>query len=145
MYVCYLASQKDMNVPLIVAGAIAILGAAIHGGAGEVFVVRRLSPGTLPPTRFGGPGMTRAMIHVTWHITTIAFLTVGLALLLSGTVLEGDSARSIGLLAAAAFTGFAAVAMGLGAANAQSPRSLLVHPGPLVLTAAAALAWLGAL
>ena len=29
------------------------------------------------------------MIHVTWHVTTIAFLTVGFALLLSGSVLRG--------------------------------------------------------
>jgi hypothetical protein len=71
-----------MNIPLFVAGSLAILGASIHGVGGEVFVVRKLSPGTLPSTRLGGPGMTKAMIHVTWHMTTIAFLTVGTALLL---------------------------------------------------------------
>ncbi len=32
------------------------------------------------------------MIHVTWHMTTIAFLTVGFALLLSGAVVDGDMA-----------------------------------------------------
>jgi hypothetical protein len=85
------------------------------------------------------------MIHVTWHMTTIAFLTVGSALLLSGTVLDGDTARGIGLLAAAASTGFAALAVGLGAAYARSPRLLVRHPAPFVLTATAALAWWGAL
>ena len=134
-----------MNVPLIVAGSLAILGAAIHGVGGEVLVVRKLSPGTLPSTRFGGPGMTKTMIQVTWHMTTIAFLTVGSALLLSGAVLDGDTARGISLLAAAASTGFAALAVGLGAAYARSPRSLFLHPGPVVLTATAALAWWGAL
>jgi hypothetical protein len=78
-------------------------------------------------------------------MTTIAFLTVGSALLLSGSVLHGDTARGIGLVAAGASTGFAAVGLGLGAAYARSPRSLLRHPGPAVLTATAALAWWGAL
>ena len=134
-----------MNVPLIVAGCLAILGAALHGVGGEVLVVRRLSPAMLPPSRFGGPRMTMAMIHTTWHMTTVAFLTVGCALLLSGAVLHGDAANAISLLAAGASTGFAALAVGLGAAHMQSPRSLFRHPAPIALTATAALAWLGAL
>jgi hypothetical protein len=137
--------MEPVNVPLIVAGTLAILGAAIHGVGGEVLVVRKLSPEMLPSTRFGGSGMTRNMIHVTWHLTTIAFLTVGFALLLSGTVLNGDTARGIAVVAASAATGFAALVVGLGAANARSPRSLFRHPGPAVLTATAVLAWWGAL
>jgi hypothetical protein len=133
------------NVPLIVAGCLAILGAAIHGVGGEVLVVRRLPPAMLPPSRFGGPRMTKAMIHTTWHMTTIAFLTVGSALLLSGSVLHGEAARGIAVLAAGAATGFAALAVGLGVAYTQAPRSLFRHPGPVVLTVTAALAWWGAL
>ena len=134
-----------MSAPLIVAGSLAVLGAAIHGVGGELFVVRKLSPATLPPSRFGGARTTKSMIHVTWHMTTIAFLTVGCALLLSGTVLDGDAARGIALVAAAAATGFAALTLGLGVAYARSPRMLLRHPAPAVLTATAALAWWGAL
>ncbi len=134
-----------MNVPLIVAGCLAILGAAVHGVGGEVLVVRKLSRETLPSSRFGGPGMTKAMIHATWHLTTIAFLSIGLALLLSGTLLDGDTARGIGVVAAATSTGFAAVVVGLGGAHLRSPRSLVRHPGPVVLSATAALAWWGAL
>jgi hypothetical protein len=134
-----------VNAPLIAAGSLAILGAAIHGVGGEVLVVRKLSPAMLPPSRFGGPRMTMAMIHTTWHMTTIAFLTAGSALLLSGSVLHGDAARGISLLAAGAATGFAALAVALGAAYTQSPRSLFRHPAPVVLTATAALAWWGAL
>jgi hypothetical protein len=130
-----------VNVPLIIAGSLAILGAVIHGVGGEVLVVRNLSPGMLPSSPFGGPRTTKTMIHVTWHMTTIAFLTVGCALLLSGAVLHGDTARGISLLAAGAATGFAAVAVGLGA----SPRSLFRHPGPAMLITTAALAWWGAL
>ena len=117
-----------VSAPLIVAGALAGLGAAIHGVGGELLVVRELSPGILPSTRFGGPRMTKNMIHVTWHMTTIAFLTVGCALLLSGSVLTGDTARGIGLVAAGASTGFAALAVGLGGAYRQFPRSLLRPP-----------------
>jgi hypothetical protein len=137
------------DVQLIVAGSLAILGAAIHGGAGEVLVVRKLSPEVLPSTRFGGPRTTKTMIHVTWHLTTFAFLTVGSALLLAGAVVHGDTARGMGLLAAAASTGFAALVVGFGAAYSQSRRSMLrslfSHPAPIVLTATAALAWWGAL
>jgi hypothetical protein len=37
-----------VNVPLIVSGSLAILGAALHGAGGEILVVRQLSPGMLP-------------------------------------------------------------------------------------------------
>lgn len=133
-----------MNTPLFVAGCLAIVGAAVHGLGGELLVVRKLTPEKLPSSRFGGPRATKAMIHVTWHIATIAFLTVGSALFLSGLVLHGDTAQAIGLIAAGASTGFAVVAVVLGGAT-RSPRSLLVHPGPAVLSANAALAWWGAL
>jgi hypothetical protein len=133
-----------VNVPLIIAGSLAILGAAAHGVGGEVLVVRRLSLDALPSSRLGGPRMTRTMIHVTWHTTTIAYLTVGSALLLSGAVLDGDAARALALVAASASTGFAALALGLGRAG-RSPRSLFRHPGPLALIATAALAWWGVL
>ena len=133
-----------MNVALIVAGSLAILGAGIHGVGGEVLVMRKLSPEMLPSSPFGGPSMTKAMIHVTWHLTTIAFLTLGSALLLSGTVLDGEPARGIGMVAAGTATSFAALAAVLGAAYTRSPRSLLRHPGPAVLTAIAVLAWWGA-
>ena len=134
-----------MNVPLIVAGCLAVGGAAIHGVAGELFVVRRLSPAMLPSSRFGGPRMTKTMIHVTWHMTTVAFLTVGAGLLLAGTVLDGGAARGIAMFVAGAATGFALLAVALGAVYMRSPRSLVRHPGPGVLTAVAALAWWGAL
>jgi hypothetical protein len=134
-----------VNVPLILAGSLAILGAGIHGVGGEVLVVRKLSIGMLPSSRFGGPRMTKSMIHITWHMTTIAFVTVGATLLLSGSVLHGDIAKGISLVAAGASTGFAVLAVGLGAAGTRSPRSLFRHPAPVALTSTAVLAWLGAL
>lgn len=134
-----------MNAPLIVAGCVSLLAAAIHGVGGEVWVVRRLSPGILPRSRFGGPRMTMAMIHASWHMTTVGFLTVGVALLLAGSTLDGDTARSLALVSAGAVTGFAAIALGLGGAHNRSARALLRHPAPIVLGTTAALAWWGAL
>lgn len=134
-----------MNAPLIVAGSLAIFGAAIHGVGGEVFVVRRLSLGVLPSSRFGGPRTTKTMIHVTWHMTTVAFLTVGCGLLVAGSALHGDTRRGVGLLAAGASTGFAALSVILGLTYFRSPQSLLRHPAPAMLSATAALAWWGAL
>lgn len=133
-----------MSLPLIVAGSLGVVGTAIHGIAGELLVLRRLSPQLLPPSRLGGPAMTRAMIHVSWHITTAAFLTVGIALLLAGAILHGDARRAVALTAASAMSAFAGVAVGLGVGHAPSPRSLLQHPGPPLLAATAALAWWGA-
>jgi hypothetical protein len=133
-----------VNAQLIVAGVLGIVAASIHGGAGEVFVVRKLSPETLAPSPFGGPRMTRAMIHVAWHMTTVAFFTLGLALLIAGSALDGSAVRGIGVVAAAGFTGFATVAVALGGARTQ-PSRFLHHPGPAVLAATAALAWWGAL
>lgn len=134
-----------MDVALIVAGSLAVLGAAVHGVGGELLVVRPLSVGALPASRFGGPRMTKAMIHVTWHIATVSFLVVGCALLLAGSVLDGAGAQGVAIVAAAAISGFAAVTVALGGGDTRSPRSLLRHPGPPLLTAAAVLAWVGAL
>ena len=134
-----------MNAPLIAAGSLAVIGAAIHGAGGELLVVRKLSREILPSTRFGGRGMTLAMIHVTWHVTTLAFLSVAVGLLLAGTVVNDVAAEAIALLCAGAFTGFALVALALGSIYNRSARSFLHHPGPIVMGLTAALAWWGAL
>jgi hypothetical protein len=128
-----------VNVPLLIAGSLALLGAAVHGVGGEVLVVRRLSPEVLPSSPFGSPVMTKTIIRGTWHMTTITFLTVGSALVLSGSVLHGDTPRGMALVAAGASTGFAAVA--LVGALARAPRSLFRHPAPILLSAVAVLAW----
>lgn len=134
-----------MNPPLILAGCLALLGAAIHGAGGEAFVMRVLPPEMLPPTRLGGPQTTRVMLHITWHLTTVAFAGVGVALLLAGSMVHGNTARGLALCAAGMASGFAAVMIGMTAASTRSPRALIRHPAPVLFTAIAALAWWGVL
>jgi hypothetical protein len=49
-----------VNVQLLVAGCLALVGAAVHELGGEVLVVRRLTPELLPSSPFGGPVTTKA-------------------------------------------------------------------------------------
>jgi hypothetical protein len=133
-----------LNVPLIIAGSLAVASAAIHGVRGEA-LLRRVSPEMLPPEGPGGRRQTKMEIHINWLLVTTTFLVVGEGLLPSGSVLDGDSARALGLFAAGTLTGFAVGAVGLVAAYMRSPRSVLLHGAPAVLTAVAALAWWGAL
>jgi hypothetical protein len=136
--------MTSVNVPLLVAGVLAVLAAAIHGVGGEILIVRKLRPQTLPPSRFGGPTTTKIMIRGTWHMTTIAFLAVGSALLLSASVLQGDTARGASLVAAGASTGFASLALG-SVLIRRRPQALFRHPAPAILSAIAVLAWWGAI
>src|SRR4051794_41863117 len=125
--------SAPVNAPLIAAGSLALIGAAVHGVGGEVLVVGKLAPAMLPPSRFGGPRATKTMLHATWHMTTVAFLTVGGALIVAGSALHGATGPAIALLAPRAVTGFAAVAGGVGAtapAGLRPPRPLLLPPAP---------------
>jgi hypothetical protein len=133
-----------VDVPLIIAGLVAVVSAATHVIGGES-LMRRVSPEALPPEGSGGRRQTKMEIHINWQWASITFLVFGVGLLLSGSVLDGDSARALGLFAAGTLTGFAVVAVGLVAAYMRSPRSVLLHGAPVGLTAVAALAWWGAL
>ncbi len=124
------------------AGAIALAAAAIHGGAGEVLILRKLFSGELPSSRFGGAAATKVMIRVTWHIATLTFAVTGAALATCGFLGPGDGCRGIGYVAASSFTGFVALAI---LVTLQRPRRLIRHPGPLAFVAVAALAWWGTL
>jgi hypothetical protein len=141
MHVCIL--RIDVDAALIAAGTLMLVGAGIHGIAGEMLVVRKLDPAKLEPSQFGGRRMTLAMIHVTWHLTTFAFLLVGGALVLAGSALDGDAEHAVALMGAIGVTGFAAIILGLGAASNRSLRPFLHHPAPAGFVVAVALAWLG--
>lgn len=135
-----------MNIPFAIAGALSFTAAAIHGGAGETLVVRRLRRDTLAATPFGGPTMTLLMIRVTWHIVTLAFVVSGAALAActpAGSVTQACSGA--GRISAVSFASYFALATGLAIASQGSRvgKTMLKHPGPLVFVAVAALAWWG--
>ena len=134
-----------MNLPFAIAAALSLFAAAVHGGAGEMLVVKKLRTDALSPTPFGGPSMTKLMIRVTWHITTITFVVIGAAMATCAPAGPSAACRSVGRLSAISYAGFAGLALALAARQGVTrvPRILLRHPGPLIFVLVAALAWWG--
>lgn len=133
-----------MNIPLLLAGIMAFVAAAIHGIGGEVLVVRRLDVGSLPRTPFGGPAASKLMIHVSWHLVTATFVVFGAAMAACGFDDAPEACRRTAILAASAFSVFAAITIASGAWS-LGLTALFRHPAPAALTAIAVLAWWGAL
>lgn len=135
-----------MNVPFALAGVLAVVGAAVHGVAGEKLVVTKLRAEILPSSPFGGSSFTKLMIRGTWHITTIAFLVMGAALTACAPGAPSEACRGVGRVAALAYSGFVALTVGLVAPRflaTRRPRALIRHPAPLLFVMVAALAWWG--
>ncbi len=134
-----------MNLPFLIAGALALAGAAIHGMAGERLVVSKVRTEVLSPTPFGGPSMTKLMIRATWHITTIAFVVMGSAMAACAPAGPSETCRAVGHVAAISYASFAVLVVGLAAPQRPRalPRALLRHPAPLIFALVAALAWWG--
>ncbi len=129
-----------MNVPFVIAGVLAITGAAVHGILGEKIVVTKLRTETLPSSRFGNAAMSLLMIRATWHITTLAFLVMGSALVACSPVSSG-ACEGIGRISAIAFASFFLLTIGLAAPHVR--RTVRRHPAPLIFLAVAVLAWAG--
>jgi hypothetical protein len=132
-----------VNIPLLLAGVMSFVAAAIHG-IGDVLIVRRLDVGSLPSTRFGGPAASKHMIRVTWHLLTATFMVLGTAMVVCGFDDTHDACRRTGIIGASAFSAFAAITIAWGAAR-SGPASLFRHPAPVAFILTAALAWWGAL
>jgi hypothetical protein len=130
-----------MNLPFAIAGALALVGALVHGGAGEALVVTKLRTEVLSPSPFGGPTMTKLMIRVTWHITTLAFAVIGSALAACAPAGSSQACEGVGRVAAISYASFAGLAVGI--AVKQRPRALLRHPAPVLFVVVAGLAWWG--
>ena len=98
----------------------------------------------LEATPFGNAKMTRAMLGVSWHLTTVGFLAAGCSMVAAGTLLDGDAAQAVAVAGASQVTACAAVIVGLGAALTRSPQFVFRHPAPVLVTLTAVLAWVGA-
>jgi hypothetical protein len=138
-----------MNPLYLTAAALSLMAAAIHGAAGERLVVTRLPKKDLPVTSFGGPAMSLLMIRVSWHIATLVFAAMGVALALCswGAISMAGACPGIARLVAVCFGGFFVLALGLVAARrgGLDLRPMIRHPGPFVFAAVALLAWLGSI
>jgi hypothetical protein len=131
-----------VNVPLVVAGGLALLGAAVHGTGGHLLIVRRLRTDTLPSTLFGGPTATRVMVWVSWHLVTVTFAVTGASLLSCAGSAPGAHCSGTGRVIAALFAAFAVVSLGHAIASGNA-RILSRHPAPTAFVAIAVLAWVG--
>jgi hypothetical protein len=134
-----------MNLQFAIAGALALVAAVVHGAAGEALVVTKLHTEGLSPSPFGGPTMTKLMIRVTWHITTLAFAVIGSTMAVCAPAGSSQTCVGVGRVGAVSFTSFAVLAFALSAA--QGPRRMLRtvrrHPAPLLFVSVAVLAWWG--
>ena len=132
-----------MNVPFLVAAALAVAASAIHGIVGEVIIVRRIHTEHLPASRFGPPGATAAIIRVSWHLVTAAMGVVGISLAACGGSEATGACVGVGRVAAAMFGTFVLVAAAV-VGPSRFRRSLARHQAPLAFAAIAVLAWIGA-
>ena len=130
-----------MNWPFAIAGVLALTGAAVHGILGEKIVVTKLRTETLPSSRFGNATTSLLMIRATWHITTLAFLVLGSALV-ACTPASSAACEGVGRVSAIAFASFFVLTIGLAAPHVR--RTVRRHPAPLIFLAVAVMAWVGA-
>jgi hypothetical protein len=128
---------------IVIAGSLTLLAAAAHGIGGHLLVMRGVSADGLAPTPFGSALITRTMLSVSWHLTTVGFLAAGGSMIAAGALLDGDAARVAAVVGASQVTACAAVIVGLGAALTRSPQFAWRHPAPVLVTLAAVLAWIG--
>ena len=132
-----------MNQAYLAAGLLALTGAIVHGGLGEMLVVRRIDPTTLPGTRFGGGTASLRMIRGAWHMVTLSFVGSGLGLTTCAVRDSSAACDGVGMLAAGLFSGYAAIAIVIPLV-AGRPGALVRHPAPVLLTLVSVLAWMGA-
>ena len=133
-----------MNIPLVIAGGIALVTALIHGIVGDVALVRKIKVEALPSTPFGGPAGSKALIRASWHLLALVFAILAIALFVSGIRDSSDFAPGVAYLAGAMYTAFAVTTMGVAIARSGA-RGLVTHPAPLIFTVGCAVIWWGAI
>jgi hypothetical protein len=127
-----------MDVGLTIAALISIALGLGHEALGLVWVLPKVTEGSLPRTPFGPPSLTERMIRVTWHIVTVFALASG-GLLLSLAWAAAPDAKTL-LLRWFAAMWIAATAMAFYVARPR-PRQLVRMPVPLLWVVVAVLCW----
>ena len=118
-----------MNWALIAAGFLSLTGSVIHGVVGDR-IVRRIDDASLPRNPFKGLS-SKFLIRVTWHFVTIAFLVLGIALVVVGTAPDITAASGVVYVTGAAFACWSVFALTAGFKRGGI-RAFKSHPGPVV-------------
>ena len=118
-----------MNWALIAAGSLSLAGSVIHGAVGDR-IIRRIDDASLPGNPFKGLS-SKILIRVTWHFVTIAFLVLGIALVVAGTKPDVTAASGIAYVAGAAFACWSIFALVVGVRRGGI-RVFKSHPGPVL-------------
>lgn len=63
-----------VNVPLLIAAAIAIIGVSLHSYTFEVWIWPKLRDECFPSFPFGGPAVVKGFYRTVWHFFTVNFL-----------------------------------------------------------------------
>ena len=129
-----------MNWSIFAAGAMMLIGAALHGVLGDG-VLRKIGGLELPPNPFGSPADTRVGLRITWHFGTIAFACAGLGLVAAGLQPQATFAIGVTYLSGALLSCFALIG-GTVRIYRNGLSSLFKHP-VLILIIAAVLVWSG--
>lgn len=130
-----------MSWALVAAGSMMLVGAVVHGVVGDE-ALRKIGREQLPSNRFGGPGNTRVVLRISWHFVTIAFALLGGWLIATGIQPEATFAAGITYLSGTLLSCYALLGL-VTTVYRRGPVGIFKHPGPLILSAAALLVWLG--
>lgn len=129
-----------MNIPFLIAGALALLGGAVHTYGGE-YTLRRTATEAFPSLPNGSPAIAKAELRFVWHMVTIdLFFFGGLLFLLGFGTLSAD----YGKLVTALFVLYSFPIALLPLLTLRTPMTLLRAPQWILTLAIASLAWIGA-
>ncbi len=130
-----------MNWALIAAGSLSLTASVIHGVVGDR-IVRRIDEAALPGNPFKDLS-SKVLIWVTWHFVTIAFLVLGIALVVVGTRPDATAASGVAYVAGAAFACWSVFALVVGFRRGGI-RVFKSHPGPVIFLLTVLLIFWGA-
>ena len=101
-----------MNVPLAVAGLLAVAIALAHSWLGERYILIRLLRRQDLPQLFGSDVFTKRTLRFAWHLTTIAWCGLGALLLRAAWSPSADTSATAQIVAATFL--ISAVVAGIG-------------------------------
>ncbi len=130
-----------MDVGLAVAGIICVAMAVGHETIGDVWILPSLTRDKLPHTPFGSPGMSVAMVRVTWRVVTLFVLSLGVILLVLASFPSADARSVLLRVFAAGWIAATLMASWIALRAAGSLRGILRLPVPLLWVVVAILMW----